>query len=62
MSAFLSSEDGTWELSQIKWALNAKGVVFGISDAAIRSCISGKEITLSSMGPFAQAERSVRLS
>ena len=43
MSAFLSlPEDGTWELSQIKRALNAKGVVFGISDAAIRSCISGK--------------------
>lgn len=43
MAAFLSlPQGGDWNLAEIKQALNAKGVVFGVSDAAIRSCISGK--------------------
>jgi uncharacterized protein (DUF342 family) len=43
MSAFLTiPEGGNWDVSEIKRALNAKGVVFGISDAAIRTCVSGR--------------------
>ncbi|HPZ85832.1 MAG TPA: FapA family protein [Bacillota bacterium] len=46
MSAFVRlPEEGNWGLAEIKRALNARGVVFGISDAAIKSCISGKRNT-----------------
>ncbi|HHY11830.1 MAG TPA: DUF342 domain-containing protein [Firmicutes bacterium] len=42
MSAFLIlPEGGNWQLSKIRQALHARGIVFGISDAAIRTCISG---------------------
>lgn len=43
MAAFLTlPEGGAWDVWEIRRALNANGVVFGISDAAIRSCILGE--------------------
>ncbi len=41
MSAFLTlPEDGLWDLTSVKQFLRTKGVIFGVSDAAINTCIS----------------------
>lgn len=45
MSAFVAIDEGDWSLNEIRQFLQTQGVVFGISDAAIRTCISGKRHT-----------------
>ena len=45
MSAYVAIGDGDWSLNKIRQSLNAEGITFGISDAAIRTCISGKRHT-----------------
>ncbi|MGI6627378.1 MAG: DUF342 domain-containing protein [Bacillota bacterium] len=46
MSAYLKlSGKGDWSLREIRQALETHGVVFGISNAAIRTCLLGKRDT-----------------